>query len=302
VIGRSLFELVPELNPSIFENVVSTGQPYERKADQIMLSKSITDSRIYWDWAAWPLKDSNGETTGLVATFADATDRVALQLQREDFVATLTHDLKTPVLATNRAVEFLLAGDFGSVSDSQKEILETMLQSNTALYKLVETLLDVYKFESGLKEFFRKNCSLMDLINQAVAQIMPLAQERGVVLLTILPDNEKLVSCDEDEIRRVLQNLIDNSVKFTRAGGTITITMKQDEATTTVSVADTGKGIPEETKPKLFQRFWQSGSSGSHYASTGLGLYLCRRIIEGHGGKIWFESTAGQGSTFYFQI
>ena len=109
------------------------------------------------------------------------------------------------------------------------------------------------------------------------------------------------MSCDEDEIRRVIQNLIDNSLKFTASGGTITVIMRQN-GNTKITVSDSGKGVPEENKSKLFQRFWQAGSTGRYYASTGLGLYLSRRIVEAHGGKIWCESTLGKGSDFTFEF
>jgi len=302
VLGKNLFELGLSLHQSLFQEVMQSGHPCRRIADPLKLSKDGQGSTTYWDWATWPVKDDSGRIVSLVAMFANSTDRVILQQQREDFVATLTHDLKTPVLATNRAVQFLLDGDFGPLSDAQRETLETVLQSNSALYSLVQTLLDVYKFDSGVKELRIETRNLAAIITQMVTEMMPLAQERGIALRATLPGDARLVPCDEDEIRRVLQNLIDNSLKFTPSGGTITVTMTQNDEKTTVSVADTGKGIPEENKPKLFQRFWQAGSTGRYYASTGLGLYLCRRIIEGHGGRLWCESILDQGSTFYFEI
>jgi signal transduction histidine kinase len=131
---------------------------------------------------------------------------------------------------------------------------------------------------------------------------MPLSVEKGVELTAVLPPVTCDVACDEDEIRRVLQNLIDNSLKFTPTGGRIVVTMTQDISNTVISVRDSGKGITEENKPKLFQRFWQAGSTGRYYASTGLGLYLSRRILEAHGGRIWCESTFGEGSTFFFEL
>jgi len=140
------------------------------------------------------------------------------------------------------------------------------------------------------------------MITQMVTEIMPLAREKEVELTARLPANARSVRCDEEEIRRVLQNLIDNSLKYTPKGGTIMVTMSQTENKTTVSVADTGKGIPEENKPKLFQRFWQAGKTGRYYASTGLGLYLCRRIVEAHAGRIWCESTLNKGSVFSFEL
>jgi chemotaxis family two-component system sensor kinase Cph1 len=302
VVGKSLFEIAPGLKASLFEEVFITGQFCRRSADLLNLTRTTGGDNAYWDWATWPVKDDSGKVTGLVAMFANATDRVLLQQQREDFVATLTHDLKTPISATNRAVRFLLEGDFGPVSEPQKEILDTILQSNTALYSLVQTLLDVYRFDSGAKKFNMRPSNMAAIITRVATEIMPLAQEKDVQLKATLPADSKDIVCDEDEIRRVIQNLIDNSLKFTPAGGTITVSMRQDQDKTVVSVADSGKGIPEENKPKLFQRFWQAGSTGRYYASTGLGLYLCRRIMEGHEGRIWCDSTHGQGSTFSFEM
>lgn len=302
VIGQKIFDLAPHLQRSVIEAVLSSEQPRRKSADPLILSESSLKDVSYWDWAAWPVKDDSGDISGVVAMFSNATDRVYIQQQREDFVATLTHDLKTPVSATNRAVRFFLDGDFGPVSSEQKEILETILQSNTALYSLVQTLLDVYRFDSGVKELNIRPCHLAPIMSQLVSEIMPLAQEKGVNLSMKLPENLKEINCDDAELRRLLQNLIDNSLKFTPHGGSIDVEVEQTGGKTRVSVTDTGKGIPEENKPKLFQRFWQAGSTGRYYASTGLGLYLCRRIVEAHGGRIWCESTIGKGSTFAFEI
>ncbi len=225
-----------------------------------------------------------------------------MQQQREDFVATLTHDLKTPILAANRAIKLLMEGDFGAVGESQSRILETIHQSNEALYKLVQTLLDVYRLDSGAKQLCLVEHDLSETITHLVDELQPLALARRVDLSARLPEFARTVLCDVEEIRRVVQNLLDNSLKFTPPGGSISVTLTQSGDVTRVSVQDSGKGISEEDKPKLFQRFWQAAGSGRYYASTGLGLYLCRKIVELHGGVIWCESTLGQGSTFYFTI
>lgn len=300
IIGKSIFEVAGRIDRTVFDEVLSSGQPKRRAADVLALRPGADPE--YWDWAAWPVKDDAGVITGLVAMFSNVTDTVLLQQQREDFVATLTHDLKTPVSATNRAVKFLLEGDFGELPEAQREILETIHQSNKALYSLVQTLLDVYRFDSGVKELHMKSCNLAAMIMQMVTEIMPLAQEKGVELRASLPAEPHTITGDEDELRRVVQNLIDNSLKFTPAGGSISVSLNRSGDKSRVSVTDTGKGVPEENKPKLFQRFWQAGSTGRYYASTGLGLYLSRRIVEAHGGKIWCESELGKGSTFTFEI
>jgi signal transduction histidine kinase len=301
LIGKSLFEVAPGLNTPLFFEVLKAQHAYRQTAVHLKFSSQVTDDS-YWDWAVWPVKDDAGSLTSMVAMFINATDRVVLQQQREDFVATLTHDLKTPISATNRAVRFLLDGDFGPVNSEQKEVLETILQSNTSLHELVQTLLDVYKFDSGVKEMNFKSTNLASVIKQMVTEIMPLAQEKGIDLSVNLPTHSFEIRCDEAEIRRVLQNLIDNSLKFTASSGFIKVNMSQDDDQTTISVSDSGKGISEENKPKLFQRFWQAGSTGRYYASTGLGLYLSRRIVEGHEGQIWCESKLGAGSTFFFEL
>lgn len=300
--GKCLFDLAPNLKRQLFSNVLETGQPLKKSAERLRFTHGAVVEETYWDCTSWPVKDQSGNTTGLVAMFANATDRVLLQQQREDFVATLTHDLKTPVLATNRAVKFFLEGDFGNISAEQKEVLETILTSNTSLYSLVQTLLEVYRFDSGVKQLILTHCNIAGIITQLVTEIMPLAQHKGVELKATLPADAVDVKCDEEEMRRVLQNLIDNSLKFTPAGGTITVSMEQRDKTTKITVTDTGRGVPEENKPKLFQRFWQAGSTGRYYASTGLGLYLCRRIMEAHDGRIWCESKVGEGSSFFIEF
>ncbi len=302
LVAKPLFEFAPALTPQLFEAVLKGGQFIKHTGDPLKLSKKGSGDNNYWDWLAWPVKDNDGNMTGLVAMFTNTTASVLLQQQREDFVATLTHDLKTPVSATNRAVRFMLDGDFGPIPESQTVVLETILQSNTALYSLVQTLLDVYRFDSGVKEFHLQKCDLVKLITKLLSEIMPLAKEKGVTLSAKLPEASQEVRCDQEEIRRVIQNLIDNSLKFTPDGGSVEVSLKQDDQYTTFSISDTGKGIPEENRPKLFQRFWQAGSTGRYYASTGLGLYLCRRIIEGHGGRIWCRDSPGPGATFSFKL
>ncbi len=127
--GRNLFEICPYLPQEEFKQILETGQPYRKTAVPVNLSNvsDLTDS--YWDWSIWPIKNESGEITGIVAEFVDVTNRILLQRQREDFVATLTHDLKTPILAANRAVKLLIEGDFGPISKDQTEILETIHSS-----------------------------------------------------------------------------------------------------------------------------------------------------------------------------
>jgi NtrC-family two-component system sensor histidine kinase KinB len=260
------------------------------------------ESAAHWDWACWPIKDDRGEVAGYVAKFVNVSDRILLQQQREDFVATLTHDLKTPILAAGRAIKLLLEGDFGAITAEQAEILRNIDDSNASLYKLVQTLLDVYKYESGTKQLRLSAVSVETLVSKAVTEIKGLAQAKDISVEEPTELFEFQLYCDAEEVRRVLMNLLDNALKFTPSGGRISIIVSQDDRTTAFHVKDTGKGVKPEEQGRLFQRFWQAAGSGRYYAGTGLGLYLCRKIVEMHGGKITCESVVDRGSTFTFVL
>ncbi len=300
VIGVSLFDLCTNLPKTDFQDAIDLAASKRASAEPLLFINAEQES--YYDWSVWPVRDRDESITGLVATFTLVNDSVRLQQQRDDFVATLTHDLKTPILAANRTLKLLMEGDYGPVQDTQKMILETILESNSAMYQLVITLLDVYKYDSGVKQLNLIPVDLVASVEKTVMELTALSKQKQIEISFTADENAIPVMCDVDEIRRVVQNLIDNSLKYTRPGGSISVRIQQESVTTTVSVTDTGKGIAENDKPKLFQRFWQASSGGRYYASTGLGLYLCSRIIESHGGKIWCESELGKGSTFSFSL
>lgn len=302
IMGQHLSQFAPGLPGEIFKQVISTGQAFETMAEPLNFNSNAQGTLVHFDWAVWPIKDNLGKTIGLIAKFTDASDRVMVQQQREDFVATLTHDLKTPILAANRAVKLLMDGDFGPVSGEQSQILQTIHDSNSSLYNLVLTLLDVYRYDSGAKELHIAPADLAATINHLAAELRALAQAQSIELTVVLPEMSKPVRCDEEEIRRVIQNLLDNALKYTSSGGAVTVFMEQSDDETLIGIKDTGKGISEEDQPKLFQRFWQAAGSGRYYASTGLGLYLCRKIVERHNGRIRCKSVPGEGSTFQFTI
>lgn len=298
IINQHIADMLEQIDTEELEKVLKYGQSYSRNALRFAFAGN---SRVlYLDLAAWPVSDST--TTSIMLMLTDASDRVRIAQQREDFVATLTHDLKTPILAANRALKLFMDGDFGQVSSTQEKVLETIYQSNDELYKLVLTLLDVYRYDSGAKQLQVSDVNLQELVMQILEGFRPLSDAKKITLELQFPDLISQIRCDQHEIRRVIQNLLDNSLKFTLSHGSIMLTLRQTAKETTISVTDTGKGISDEDKPKLFERFWQASSSGRYYASTGLGLYLCRRIVELHNGRIKCDSVLGKGSTFSFTI
>jgi PAS domain S-box-containing protein len=276
-------------------------------ADCDLYARRKDNSEFAVDILLSPIRTEAG--SAVIAVVRDITERKVheqdvkqLMQQREDFVATLTHDLKTPILAVNRAVKLMIDGDFGAISESQLEVLKVIIDSNEAMYQLARTLLDVYKYDSGAKRLMLAAHDMCRMLQDLIGELRPLAESSEIAIKTVLPAESIFVLCDADEVRRVMQNLLDNALKFTPRGGTIEIRIEQSGDLITTAVADTGKGISVHERTQLFQRFWQAPDSGRLYASTGLGLYLCRQIVELHGGTIWCESEPGAGSTFFFTL
>ena len=221
---------------------------------------------------------------------------------RDDFIATLTHDLRTPLLAAIQTLKFFLDGSLGELKDQQRVLLSTMLQSNEDLLGLVNALLEVYRFESGKLSLCKTVFNIKDLITQCYDELEPLSKKKEITFnLKCDMDDEVLIDADRAEIKRVITNLCGNALNYTNKGGTIDILAKAQSGDLIFSVVDNGNGIPKEDIPHLFMRFSQ-GTSKKRSTGTGLGLYLSRQIVEAHGGKIWVESKVNQGSEFSFLL
>lgn len=231
----------------------------------------------------------------------DGTDHFETQHMRDDFVATLTHDLRTPLLAAEISLDLLTKGSLGKLNDKQQEVLETMLVSNRELLLMVKTLLEVYRYEGGAKILNIKPFDLSELVEECLFELLPLAEVKNITLKSDLPEVLPVVNADRRELWRVLVNLISNSIEYTPDGGEVLIYCLVKNTSILVEVIDNGPGIPENEIDNLFKRFSQ-GTSESISSGTGLGLYLSRQIIQAHNGKIWAKSKVGVGSSFCFEL
>ncbi len=242
----------------------------------------------------------------------DERDQIARQ--REDFVSRLTHDLRTPLVAADRMLLLFQQGALGELSPSMQEAVTTMIRSNQNLLVMVNTLLEVYRYEAGRKTLTFSPVNLLNLIQDVIGELSPLAIEKGLVLNLEGPDSEgnqavDTVMGDRLELRRVITNLLGNALKFTDSGS-VTVRLyayrppesafqSQLPDTIVLEVEDTGPGIPVQDQPTLFESFIQ----GNHRrGGSGLGLHLSRRIVEAHGGKIEVKSDSGRGSLFIVKL
>jgi len=248
------------------------------------------------------IADEDENVKKFVGVIRDIRAQKEMERLRDDFVATLTHDLRTPLLAAIQTLKFFLDGSLGSLEDKQKVLLSTMQKSNEDLLGLVNALLEVYKYEAGKLDLCKTNFLLKDLVTQCFNELVPLAGNKKIKFdLKFLAEDNLTIIADRGEIRRVITNLCGNAINYTNLGGEIEIEVKEESGDVIFSVSDNGNGIPAEDIPSLFKRFSQ-GTSKKRSTGTGLGLYLSRQIIEAHGGKIWLESKVNKGSEFSFLL
>ena len=227
---------------------------------------------------------------------------------RQDFVSRFTHDLRTPLAASNRVLKLLREGRFFEISPEVEQIFTTMITSNDDLLHMVNSLLEVYRYEADCKQINFDKINISDLVRDVVQELKPLAEEKELRLKSNLEnnlennnseDNElSTIFADRIEIKRVLTNIIGNAIKFTKTGF-IEVNLIVDSQTAEIKIQDTGSGISSEEQAILFERF----RPGKHKNSgSGLGLYLSRRIIEAHNGSINVESEPGKGSLFTINL
>jgi signal transduction histidine kinase len=237
-----------------------------------------------------------------VLTLRDVTAQRETERLREDFVSTLTHDLRTPLLAAIQTFGFFQDGSLGPLAQRQQQMMSLLQDSHRDLLGLVNTLLEVYKYEANQQRLVKTQLNLLELAKTVVAELAPLAQSKGQTL-RLDADTSIPLQCraDRQELRRVLMNLVGNAIHHTPGAGEITLAVDKQAAMMRLRVLDTGPGIPKVDCAKLFQRFSQ-GTSRKRNSGTGLGLYLSRQIVEAHGGRIAVASEEGAGSCFTVQL
>lgn len=229
--------------------------------------------------------------------------REDLLAQREEFISRMTHDMQTPLVGANRMLELIQDDAFGDIPEAVKTKMTVIIRSNNDLLKMVRDLVEVYTYDAGAKEINRLPLDIRQVVEEVFQELAPLAEDKHLSLTLAIADpqlNYK-ICLDRLEFKRVLINLLGNSLKFTETGEiVVTITgSSADRPTLTLAVQDTGAGISPEDQMQLFERFRR----GKHKRSnSGLGLYLTRQIIERHQGSISVVSEVGKGTTFTISL
>jgi signal transduction histidine kinase len=221
---------------------------------------------------------------------------------KSEFLANMSHELRTPLNAIIGFSEVLSERMFGELNEKQEEYLKDIYASGTHLLSLINDILDLSKIEAGRMELELTDFDLPQAIDNALTLVRERAGRRGVALHQSAEANLGEINGDERKVKQVLLNLLSNALKFTPEGGRVELRARAVDGMAEISVTDTGVGIAAEDQEAVFEEFRQVGTADKKAEGTGLGLTLCRKFVELHGGKIWVTSQVGAGSTFTFTI
>jgi signal transduction histidine kinase len=231
-----------------------------------------------------------------------AIERGRLLHQRDEFMAALVHDIKNPLIGTDRILQLILDQHFGEVHPALQEITSLLKESNESVLRLLMNLLEIQRYDSTVPRFNFETLDLNDVVCSSLRELTPLAQVKRLNVRSSLQSQQAKVNADPRAMQRVLLNLIGNSIKFTPDGGSVDVGVNAGAELAIVTVKDSGEGISIDEQRHLFQRFYQSSSGKDHALGTGLGLYVCRQIVEAHMGNIRCDSSTGTGTTMIIEL
>jgi PAS domain S-box-containing protein len=256
--------------------------------------------------SAAPLMGPEGEVLGCVVIFRDVAIEREIDHMKTEFVSVATHQLHTPLTGIKWFLELLLGGRAGSLLKRQREYLVNVHESNERMIKLINDLLNVSRIESGEHLASNKeSTNIIKLFNQIITENIALAKKNHVTI-NRCKDAPKSVTLpvDENKLRLVINNLLNNAIKYSVRGGQVLIGCDESKnREVTFWIKDKGVGIPKRQQGRIFEKFFRADNIITKVTEgTGLGLYIARSIVQAHGGRLWFESKEGKGSTFFFTI
>ncbi len=289
--------LFPSLAPSVAWR--TDGDTYPRVADfsflEPRLELTVTTVRIL---------NPTGKILGFFKIIHDRTREEELLGAKSEFLTVAAHQIRTPLSAIKWTFESVVNGDFGPVTDSQKEALQNGLAATEKVLKMANDLLDTSNIESGKFGYEFVQTDLLGLISKMIDGYLPTVQRHNIKIYLEPPvDGLEPLKLDPLRIKIVFQNLIENAIRYNVENGEVAIRLVKKPPYLEVTIQDTGIGIPKEELSKLFVKFFRASNVVKYETEgTGLGLYITKNIVEAHGGKIWVESVENRGTTFHFTL
>lgn len=287
-----------EMKDSPLREVLEKGQPLVAK-DFWLKKRNGTLFPAYLSLAA--IYDADNNIMGAIVVFRDITYEFEVEQMKQEIISIATHELRAPITAIKGYLDMILAGDTGGTSGDTKETIQEVAQINQRLADLVDDLLECGRIEQGRMTIKLQAVDLMSLVAQTVRENISLAEDKKLQL-TFQDKSLSQVKADPIRLRQILNNLISNAIKYT-SEGSIEISAVAKDNEVICQIKDTGIGIKQADQKKLFQKFSRLRTPQTiQITGTGLGLWLTKKLVEMMNGKIWLESSEGQGSTFYFSL
>ena len=270
-------------------------------SEEKFLSFKMTIEDMMINAKATKMFNGSGLLVGYLVVLRDITDEMKLITQKEQFIATLTHDLKTPIRAESRALQLLMDGVFGELSSEQMEIVREIYNSSKFMAHMTDNLLARYKIDKKGVSLRKEKCSFHSTVEKCVENIKHLLEEKSQrIKITNSFDNDEFYY-DELEIMRVLNNLLNNASSYSPEKTDIELKISQEGSTVKVSVTDKGPGIKPEDLKTVFNEM-KTNAKTFKKVGSGLGLFISKKIIESHGGAICVNSSPGNGACFSFVL
>ena len=274
------------------------GRPFE-----VEYRVQTAGGRTVWVRNAVTVVAENGRPTVLRGVLSDVTEKKRVESMKNEFISTVSHELRTPLTSIRGSLGLIAGGVSGAIPPKAKAMLDIACKNSERLVNLVNDILDISKIESGKMVYKLKTLDVSSLVTKTLEANRTYGQTFGVTFE--LEDRAKgaLIVADEDRLTQVVTNLISNASKFSPKGAVVRVGVERTAAGLRVAIADRGRGMPEEFKARVFQKFAQADSSdGRQGQGTGLGLSICKAMTEQMGGKISFTSELGQGTTFWLDF
>ncbi len=307
--ARRLFGLVPESTVSearnekitrMFSRVCQEERPFQPKGYAAAIQIFIGEEEHFFLPQAIPIFDQQRQLAGVTLMLTDVTRLRRLDEVKNGLISTVSHELKTPLTSIRLAIHVLLGEKIGTLSAKQLEILEAAQQDSDRLHRVIDSLLDISRIESGSAEMQLQPVDVEDLVLQVTDKVRAAFLDHKITLTMKVAADVPRVLIDPARFQLVFDNLLGNALKSTPNGGEVKITAKSEDKLVRFSVEDTGRGIAPEYLPHIFEKFFRV--PGQEHLDSGLGLTIAKEIVEAHGGTIEVASRPGKGTKFSFTV
>ncbi len=303
--GRAFWDVTDSSQiVSLLEETVMLCRPPRLTFENSTIIYDVRGRKRFFKVSMVPLVTFEGELKNVLTVMADITMLKEIEQLKTDFFATVSHEFRTPLTSMLMCVGMMKMGQgrLAEFTPKGKEILEAIEEDCNRLLSLADNLLDLSRMEAGAIAMDMDEAHADKMVQAALGTLKVQAEKRNINLVTSVPSDLPVIKADINKIIWVLTNLVGNALRYTGEGDTITVKARNKGTRLFFSVIDTGKGIAPEDQERIFEKYVQGSDGNYSSGGAGLGLAICKDIVEAHGGEIWVESEPGEGATFTFSI